>query len=304
MIFSRFLRYFVAVAEAGSIRKASEQLYVSGSSINRQILNVEEELGIPLFERQPGGLKPTAAGELLLHAARRWHREQDQVKRQMEDLKGLRRGHVRIAVIEALSKGLVPDIIAGLHLQYPGISFSLDFMDNQSIVNELINGDVDLGIVLSPHISKDLQIRASLEAPAGLVLLPDHPLAGHQQLRFSEVAGLPMIMPGEPLALADYLKGVIHATGSVVNIPVTTNNVQMIKSLVIKKAGVGVLSWLDVIDEVKSGELAFVKLTDPLIKTMTLAMAVTSSRQLSMAAGQVVEAFERQLHQLRWTPVS
>ncbi len=70
--FSRFLLYFTEVARQGLFRKASEALHVSASSIDRQILRVEQELAMPLFERHPTGLRLTAAGELLLHAANNW----------------------------------------------------------------------------------------------------------------------------------------------------------------------------------------------------------------------------------------
>ncbi len=63
--FSRFLLYFTEVARQGSLRKASEVLHVSASSIDRQILRVEEQLDMPLFERHPSGLRMTAAGEIL-----------------------------------------------------------------------------------------------------------------------------------------------------------------------------------------------------------------------------------------------
>lgn len=66
--FSRFLRYFVVVGRLGSIRKAAEILNVSASAIDRQILNVEADIGIPLFERLPTGLRLTAAGEIMVRS--------------------------------------------------------------------------------------------------------------------------------------------------------------------------------------------------------------------------------------------
>lgn len=90
--FSRFLLYFTEVARQGSFRKASEALHVSASSIDRQILRVEQELGMPLFERHPTGLRLTAAGELLLHAANNWKKDFTRVCEQLDDLRGLRRG--------------------------------------------------------------------------------------------------------------------------------------------------------------------------------------------------------------------
>jgi DNA-binding transcriptional LysR family regulator len=92
--FSRFARYFIEVSRQGSLRKAAEALHVSASSIDRQILRAEEELETRLFERLPTGLKLTSAGELLLDDMRRWRKDYGRTLQRIDDLKGLKRGHV------------------------------------------------------------------------------------------------------------------------------------------------------------------------------------------------------------------
>lgn len=72
--FSRFAHYFIAVARCGSLRRAAEQLHISASAINRQILQAEEAFGTPLFERLPEGLRMTTAGELLYDNLLRWRK--------------------------------------------------------------------------------------------------------------------------------------------------------------------------------------------------------------------------------------
>lgn len=71
--FSRFAVYFMEVARHGSLRKTAERLHVSASAINLQILQAKEDLGIPLFEQLPGGMRMTAAGELLYTGLLRGH---------------------------------------------------------------------------------------------------------------------------------------------------------------------------------------------------------------------------------------
>jgi DNA-binding transcriptional LysR family regulator len=99
----RFLNYYDAVARAGSIRKAAEQLNVTSSAVNRRIMDLEEELETPLFERRPRGVRLTAAGELFVHYVREQTSDLDRVRSQIEDLKGMRRGTVRIAANWALA---------------------------------------------------------------------------------------------------------------------------------------------------------------------------------------------------------
>ncbi len=86
--FSRFSRYFSEVARLGSIRKASESLHVSASAIDRQILNAEAELGVPLFERLPGGLRLTAAGEILMASTGKWEKDYALLLDEIADLEG------------------------------------------------------------------------------------------------------------------------------------------------------------------------------------------------------------------------
>src|SRR5689334_16391347 len=82
----RIFRYVDAVARYGSIRKAAEALHVVSSALNRRILDLEAELGSPLFERLPRGVRPTAAGELFLDYVRRSMRDLEVVSAQIEEL--------------------------------------------------------------------------------------------------------------------------------------------------------------------------------------------------------------------------
>ena len=108
----RFLRYVDEVARAGSIRKAADVLHVTASAVNRRIMDLEEELGAPLFERRPRGVRLTAAGELFVRYIREQTGDVERMKSQIEDLKGLRRGTVRIACSQALALDFLPREIA------------------------------------------------------------------------------------------------------------------------------------------------------------------------------------------------
>ena len=98
----RILQYVDEVARTGSIRKAADQLNVTASAVNRRIMDLEEELGAQLFERRPRGVRLTAAGEVFVHYLREQDGGVERMKSQIEDLKGLRRGTVRIACSQAL----------------------------------------------------------------------------------------------------------------------------------------------------------------------------------------------------------
>ena len=291
-VFSRFLGYFAEVARLGSIRKASEHLNVAASAINRQILQAEAELGLPLFERLPGGLRPTAAGEMLLHGAGQWQQDFARIRVQMNDLKGLRRGHVRIALIDALSQGFVVRAVHAMRRDYPGISFTLTVIDNVDVLARVIDGEADFGLMLNPQTTRDVRVQAHTEIHLGFVTAPDHPFAAADALRFNACVDQPLIVPTQPLAIHDQLRALLAASQVEAHIAAASDNIQMIKSLAVEGAGVAVLSRLDVAEEVARGELAFTRISDAVIKPLTLALCVAQARQLSHAANLFLARIE------------
>lgn len=301
--FSRFLRYFMAVGKLGSIRKAADNLNVSASAIDRQILRVEAELGIPLFERLPAGLRLTAAGEIMMAAGGRWQKNMADVRAQIEDLRGLKRGHVDIAVIDALAKGYVPRIIHSIQSLYPGITIGIRVLENDDVRLAIAQGEVDFGIFFEPQSYRDLTVRAFVEVVLGFVTPAGHPFTARREARFSACAGMKLIVPAEPLALCEQIAVLEGATSTDMDAAVSCDNIQMIASLVAQGIGIGILTSLDVIAEMKAGTLSFTRISDPVLKPMTLALCTASARTPSHAAGIVLAEIENSFGELGY-PVS
>src|ERR1700748_1024706 len=121
----RFLRYVDEVARAGSIRRAAEQLHVTASAVNRRIMDLEEELGAPLFERRPRGVRLTAAGEVFVNYLRQQVSEVERMKAHIAYLKGMRRGTVRIACSQALALEFLPRQIGEFRKRHSFVSFDV-----------------------------------------------------------------------------------------------------------------------------------------------------------------------------------
>lgn len=290
--FSRFLRYFLEVGRAGSIRRAAETLNISASAVDRQILAAEREFGLPLFERLPSGLRLTAAGEIMMQAGLRWQKDLAGVRARLDDLRGLRSGHVEIGLIDALAHGMVPRLIESIIADYPGMSFTLRVLDNLAVQSAIMNNDVEFGILLDPQSSRDLMVRASAEIMLGVVARPDHPLSARSTCRLSDTVGHRMIVPDEPLALAERVRMLQAATKVPFNTVCASDNVEMIKSLVRRGIGLGLLTALDVTDDVKSGNLAFIPFSEPSVRPLTLALCHNPSRQISNAGRLVMQGLE------------
>ncbi|EJL32853.1 LysR family transcriptional regulator [Novosphingobium sp. AP12] len=298
--FSRFLRYFMAVGRHGSIRKAADELNVSASAIARQILNVEADIGTPLFERLPTGLRLTAAGEIMMGAGNRWQKSMVDIRAQIEDLRGLKRGHVEMAIIDALAKGHIPAAIRAIQERYPGITVGVRVLGNDEVRKAVTSGEVDFGILFEPQTYRDLTVRAFVEVVLGFVSPAGHPLGEKAEARFSAASGTPLIVPAEPLAVGQQIAVLMGATGMEVDRKATSDNIQMITSLVQEGVGIGILSSLDVIAEVQAGLLSFTRISDALLRPMTLALCTNAARTPSYAAGIVLSEIEIGFAQLSY----
>lgn len=290
--FSRFLRYFMVVGRHGSIRKAADELNVSASAIARQILNVEAEIGTPLFERLPTGLRLTAAGEIMMAAGNRWQKNMQDIRAQIEDLRGLKRGHVDFAIIDALAKGYIPSVVRSVQERYPGITVGVKVQANDEVRKAVASGEVDFGILFEPHSYRDLTVRAFVEVVLGFITPPGHPLGELSEARFSAAIGEPLIVPAEVLAISQQIAVLEGTTGMDMGRIATSDNIQMIASLVQAGAGVGILSSLDVITEVQAGQVSFTRISDALLRPMTLALCTNSARTPSYAASLVLSEIE------------
>ncbi|MBX9883704.1 MAG: LysR family transcriptional regulator [Novosphingobium sp.] len=298
--FSRFLRYFLAVGRLGSIRKAADELNVSASAIDRQILNVEAEIGMPLFERLPTGLRLTAAGEILMAAGGRWQKSLAEVRAQIEDLRGLKRGHVEIAVIDALAKGMIPAAIQSLQTRYPGITIEVKVAANDAVRRMIASGEVDFGVFFGPESYRDITVRAFVDVHLGFITPAGHPFGAQAEARFSACAGSPVVVPSGPLAVHQQIAVLEGTTRIALDRKATSDNIQMITSLVLQGIGIGILTSLDVVTEVRSGLLSFTRISDPVLRPMTLALCTAAARPPSYAADIVLGEIQTAFGELAW----
>lgn len=297
--FSRFAIYFAAVARSGSLRRAAEKLHISASAINRQILQAEEEFGTPLFERLPEGLRMTTAGELLYDNLLRWQKEFQLTRQQFDELQGLKRGSVSIGMVQALAEGSFAAALADIIASWQWLELNLRVADSHAVSEKVRQADVDFGLILDPEGQAGLSVLAFVELEMGVVMRPDCPLAQAAALSLGDLSHLRHILPGAPLIVHDRVAMLYrHYDFSPAN-SISCNDIRLIKSLLLKGSGVTVLSLLDVLDEVNSGQLAFIPLRNKLLRPLTLALCTAPSRQLSRPAQMAIQKLTAVMEAMR-----
>ncbi len=173
--FSRFAHYFIAVARCGSLRRAAEQLHISASAINRQILQAEEAFGTPLFERLPEGLRMTTAGELLYDNLLRWQKEFRQTRQKFDELQGMKRGSVSVGMVQALAEGASPPRWRRSSPAGRGWSWICRWLTATPSARKCVRRTSDVGLILDPQGQAGLSVLAFAELEVGIVMRPDHP---------------------------------------------------------------------------------------------------------------------------------
>jgi DNA-binding transcriptional LysR family regulator len=228
----RIMRYVDEVARTGSIRKAADHLNVTASAVNRRIMDLEEELGALLFERRPRGVRLTAAGEVLVHYLREQDGEVERMKSQIEDLKGLRRGTVRIACSQALALDFLPREIAEFRKRHPLVAFDVKVLDHEQAMAALAAYEVDLVLVFRPPFLPNFQPLMSIEQRIVAVMSSEHPLATRRTIRLRDCAQHPVALPDRSLGGRQLLDEVSGRSGLTFKLAAESNSFELLRGLV------------------------------------------------------------------------
>lgn len=190
----RQLEYFVAVAEEANFTRAAERVHISQSGVSAQIRQLERELGAALLDRSARTATLTPAGAAALGPARAALAAAVSVRQAVDDVTGLLRGDLSVAMVTACTVTPLFDALAAFHRAHPGVAVTLSEDSSERMVAQVRDGTVDAALVgCAGTPPRDL---ASLTIVSeGLVALAprDHPLAGRRRVRLAELAVLPLV---------------------------------------------------------------------------------------------------------------
>lgn len=207
------LRYFVAVAEERHFTRAAARLGVAQPSVSSQVRKLEEELGGPLFHRDPAGVDLTQAGEVFLPLARRVLDDLEDALSQVREVGALGRGRLAVGATPSLSTGLLPTALAGFHRAHPGVAVSLFEEGSGGLVARLETGEIELALVILPLHQARLTTRPLASEELVLVTAPDHPLAGRAEIEVAELRDVALVMFREGYDLRAATFGACGAAG-------------------------------------------------------------------------------------------
>lgn len=282
------LRYFGETVRTGSMRQAAERLHVAASAVNRQILKLEDQLQCKLFDRLAEGVRLTAAGEVLYHHILKLERDLDQAISQIDDLRGLRRGHVAIACEDGISRDFLPAILIAFHKDFPRVTFSVEITSAPEILDRVSQGTADIGIAMAPPVRSDVSTEARAEIPIGVITAAHNPIARLPSVRLRDLANDPMIHGKLGMGGGTDFYGLINGA-SKPNQFIETNASDFITNLVKAGLGAGIRSPIGIISEIETRQVAFTPLSDPQARSAFLTVYAKPQRTLPISGAVLLE---------------
>ncbi len=279
--------YLDAVAHHGSIRKAAAALHIASSALNRRILDLEEDVGSPLFERLPRGVRATAAGELFLAYVRRSLKELRLVEAQIDGLRGLVRGRVRIAVAESVTGRMLPDAIAEYHRRHPGVGFAVTVGGPRELSQALARDKVDLILTHEGTEEAEVNVLAEVPQPLCALVAPEHPLATKKSLRLRECVAYPLAIPDETLAARSLIDAALGGASIRFEPALLSNSIETTKMFARTSGGVCFSFKIGKKPDVSG--LVAIPLSDPGLAEARLCLACRRGRVLPVAAATFAE---------------
>ncbi len=192
----RIMEYYLVVTREGNISAAAEALHISQPALSRQMRDLEEELGVTLFERGSRRIRLTEEGMILKRRAEEMVHLMQMTESEISQAHSRLSGEIHIGAGESQAFHYLSGIAGRIHRSYPEIRFHITSGDTKDLLDQLDNGLIDLALVFTNYDRSQYQgIRLPKEDRLGLLVRKDDPLAGKDVITASDLKDLPLIVP-------------------------------------------------------------------------------------------------------------
>jgi LysR family nitrogen assimilation transcriptional regulator len=257
------LSALVTIAEVGSVTKAAKLLHLVQPAVTRQIRTLEEEIGVPLFDRTRQGMVPTAAGEVLVERARRALQELERARAEIRPDPQEVAGIVAVGVLESVMGLVVRPLAAAVADRWPGIDLRIVTAYSGHLQQWLDVGDVDLSLLYDLAETPSLAVHPLLQERLWVVAPPDAGMTPDRAMPWEEVLRHPLVLPVPGHGLRALIDRARSSTPTDPRITIETNSMALQKELVLAGYGWTVLPAAGVAADVAAGRLSGAPLSEP-----------------------------------------
>ena len=278
----RQLQVFEKVSSHLNYSRAAEELYLSQPAVSMQIKQLEESIGLPLFEQMGKKIFLTEAGRELQHYSRTITQQLSEMEVVFNEMKGLNQGKLTLSVVNTANY-FTPQLLAKFCQQHPNINVILHVANRDAVLKQLADNSTDLAIMGQTPDDADISAESFLDNPLVVIAAINHPLAKLKQVKFAQLASETFLSREIGSGTRSAMERVFaqHKIQPRISMEMETN--EAIKQAVQAGMGLGILSLHSIELELETKRLAMLNVEHfPLVRHWFVAHR--SNKRLSIAA--------------------
>lgn len=284
----RQLQVFETIVRLGSFTRAAEELFLTQPTVSMQIKKLTDVIGMPLFEHIGRNVEPTEAGRELYAACRDLFSTLANLEMKISDLKGMKRGRLRLGVITT-AKYFAPEVLGEFSLLYPGIDVALKVTNRERIIERMRNNEDDL-YIMGQAPSEEMEVESFPIAPNPLVVMAprNHPLVGQKKIPLKRIAEEQFILREPGSGIRDATLRAFDSMGLRPRVRMELGSNEAIKHAIVGGLGLSVLSLHTLTLEGIEGPVALLDVQGfPIIRQWYL--VYPKGKELSLVARAFLE---------------
>jgi len=258
----RSLKIFKEVCETKNMTKAAKNLYMTQPAVSQTISNLEDELGVKLFERIKNHLELTYSGRVLSNYSKKITRMVDESEDILNQIANLKKGKLRIGASMTIGTYLMPKLINEFKNEHAELKMPLLINNTDHIVDHILNNDLDIGFVEGPFNSTEITTNFFMKDELTLIASPDYFSKPPNSIKLEDITGEKFILREEGSGTRDIAKQKLDEKKINYKIKHILNNFEAIKKAIIANMGISILPKLAVKEEIKRGKLVEIKIND------------------------------------------
>lgn len=289
----RHIRYFLAVATELNFTRAAQKLCIAQPPLSRQIQDLEEELGVKLFERKSHALQLTEEGAVFKQYATQ---VLDLVNKSTEDIrerkKGLQ-GTLYLASVEGHAPRLYAEWIAGFHTLHPNVQYNLWNGNSDDVVNRIMNGLCDLAIIMEPHNAEGIEAIPVYHEPWIAMIPSSNPLATQKgdTVSLHDLSPYELIIPSRASRLEEINDWFHDSTKPIIRCRIA----HLLSAYELTRMGVGITIYpASAGDIANMSDVCIKEIANP-SKTASYILIWNKYRQLSHVAAEFLDFIKQSL---------
>ncbi|WP_078411976.1 LysR family transcriptional regulator [Priestia abyssalis] len=247
--------YFQTLARMQHVTRAAEALSITQSALSRSIARFEDEIGVPLFERQGRSIRLNQYGHIFLKSVDAMMKEFNKGKQEIQDLLEPEQGQVSLGFLHTLSTNLIPDLIASFRTDYPKINFRLGQGPSHTILEQLQRGELDLCLIAPMEMKPPIQWQQLWCEELFAIVPKHHKFAGYESITLEEMADESFIHLKKGYSLRLTIEQLFKEAGITPKITFEGEEADTVAGLVAAGLGVSILPDLKGVDQSKLSQI-------------------------------------------------